>query len=102
MKKILLCEPNISETVSFGCIGKSRACAAKADRLTQGDLEFGSGSRLYAESQSLEAQAIWQFQKSAKAILLTAICHWRQEGPNREEQGGVTDKLGPRTLLRLE
>ncbi len=62
-------EPSFSETVSFGRIGKSRACAAKVDRLTQGELESRSGSRLYAESRSRIAKAIRRFQQSAEAIV---------------------------------
>ncbi len=44
----------------------------------------------------------WRFQKSAEAIVLHALHHWWQEGPNRGEQGGVTDELGSRNLLRPE
>ena len=38
--------PTITKPFSFNRIGKSRACAAKVNRLIQGRLESKSGSRL--------------------------------------------------------
>ena len=35
---VLVSQPTLSETVSFGRIGKSRACAAKVSRFIQGRL----------------------------------------------------------------
>ncbi len=95
-------EPTITKPYPVDCSGKWRACAAKDHVLIRGELESGSGSRLYAESQGQGTKVIWRFQQSAEAIVLTATHHWRQEGPNREEQGGATDELGSRILLRPE
>ena len=62
-------EPTIAKPFSFIWIGKSRACAAKVNRLIQGGLESRSGSRLYAESRSQVAKATWRPQQSAEAIV---------------------------------
>ena len=62
----------------------------------------GLGVGFRPESQSLVAPAAGPFQKSAEAIVLSVIRHWRQEGPNREEHGGASDELGSRILLRPE
>ena len=95
-------EPTITKPSSFIRIGKSRACAAKVKRVTQGELQPGSGSRPCAESRSRAVQAARRLQQSAEAVVRLATCHWRSEGPNREEQGGATDALGSRILLRPE
>jgi hypothetical protein len=63
--------PTITKPFSFIWIGKSSACAVKANRPILGGLESGSGSRLYAESRSLVAKATWRLQQSAEAIVLT-------------------------------
>ena len=41
-------------------------------------------------------------QESAEVILPTLECQSRREGPNDEEQGGATNELGSRILLRPE
>ena len=68
--------PTITKPSSFVRIGKSRACAAKVNRLIQGELESRSGNRLQAESRSpgtdakrWSVKAIWRFQQSAEAIV---------------------------------
>jgi hypothetical protein len=66
----LVSEPTFSETVSFERIGKSRACAAKVNRLTQGELPPVSGSRPCAESRRRNAQAMRRRQQSAEVVLL--------------------------------
>ena len=40
-RSVQVSEPTMSETVSFGRIGKSRACAAKVSRFIQGRLHAG-------------------------------------------------------------
>ena len=64
-------EPTLSETVSFGRIGKSRACAAKVNRLIQGGLQPKSGSRPCAESRRQVVQATRRLQQAAEIIVLT-------------------------------
>jgi len=95
-------EPNIAKPSSFSRIGKPRACAVKVKPLTQGELQPVSGSRPCAESRSHVAKATWRLQQSAEAVVRCVIRHWRSEGPNREVQGGATDELGSRILLRPE
>ena len=62
-------EPTITKPSSFIRIGKSRACAAKVNRLIQGELESKSGSRLDAESRSRAVKATRRFQQSAEAVV---------------------------------
>ena len=62
--------PTITKPSSFARIGKSRACAAKVERLTQGGLQPRSGSRPCAESRSRFVQATRRLQQSAEAIVL--------------------------------
>ena len=61
--------PTITKPSSFVRIGKSRACAAKVNRLIQGELEPRSGSRLHAESRSRIVKATRRLQQSAEAVL---------------------------------
>ena len=63
-------EPTFSETVSFARLGKSRACAVKVNRLIQGELTSGSGSRPCAESRGSLVKATDRRQQSAEAIVL--------------------------------
>jgi len=63
-------EPIISETVLFGRIGKSRACAVKDSRIIQGELQPGSGSRPCAESRRRAAKAARRMQQSAEVVVL--------------------------------
>ena len=63
--------PTITKPSSFVRIGKSRACAAKVNRLIQGELESRSGSRLQAESRSRVVKAIRRFQQSAEVVVRT-------------------------------
>jgi hypothetical protein len=49
--------------------GKCGACAGKVFVLIWGELEPGSGSRLYAESRSRAAKATRRFQQSAEAVV---------------------------------
>ena len=64
-------EPTIAKPFSFSRFGKSRACAAKVNRLIQGELHPGSGSRPCAESRRRLAQAGRRTQQSAEAVLRT-------------------------------
>ncbi len=63
--------PTITKPFSFIRIGKSSACAEKVNRPIQGELESRSGNRLDAESRSHAAKAVWRFQQSAEAVVLT-------------------------------
>lgn len=63
-------EPSFSETVLFGRIGKSRVCAVKVDRLTQGSLSRNSVSWACPKA---EPCMLWQLgagQQSAEVIVL--------------------------------
>ena len=64
-------EPNITKPFPVDRPGKWRACAGKVCVLIRGELESGSGSRLYAESRSRGVRASWRFQQSAEAIVRT-------------------------------
>ena len=61
--------PTITKPSSFVRIGKSRACAAKVNRLIQGELEPRSGSRPCAESRSRAVKATRRSQRSAEAVV---------------------------------
>ena len=63
-------EPTITKPSSFVRVGKSRACAAKVERLTQGELQPRSGSRPCAESRSRVVQTTRRLQQSAEAVVL--------------------------------
>ena len=93
-------EPSITKPFPVDRPGKWRACAGKVHVLIRGELESGSGNRLYAESRSRAVRAVRRFQQSAEAIVGTRL--WCSEGPNRGEQGGATSELGSRILLRPE
>ena len=92
--------PSITKPFPVDRPGKWRACAGKVHVLIRGELESGSGSRLYAESRSRVGKPARRFQQSAEAIVGTPL--WCSEGPNRGEQGGATSELGSRILLRPE
>lgn len=92
--------PSITKPFPVDRPGKWRACAGKVHVLIRGELESGSGSRLYAESRSRAVKAVRRLQQSAEAIVGTRPrC---SEGPPREEQGGATSELGSRILRRPE
>ena len=93
-------EPSITKPFPVDHSGKWRACAGKVHVLIRGELESGSGNRLYAESRGRSVRAVRRFQQSAEAIV--AALQWCCEGPNRGEQGGATSELGSRILLRPE
>ena len=93
-------EPSITKPFPDDRSGKWRVCAGKVHVFIRGELESGSGSRLYAESRSRAVRAVRRFQQSAEAIVGTRL--WCSEGPNRGEQGGATSELGSRILLRPE
>ena len=62
-------EPTITKPFSFSRFGKSRACAAKVNRLIQGELRSGSGSRPCAESRRRVVKATRRRQQSAEVIV---------------------------------
>ena len=62
-------EPSIPKPCPVDRSGKWRVCAGKVHVLIRGELESGSGSRLYAESRSQVVKATWRPQQSAEAIV---------------------------------
>ena len=95
-------EPTITKPSSFVYIGKSRACAAKVERLTQGGLQPTSGSRPCAKAGAELCKQFGGCSSQQRPSYCFVARHRRQEGPNREEQGGATNALGSRKLLRPE
>jgi hypothetical protein len=63
-------QPNMSETISFGRIGKSRACAAKVSRLIQGKLPPRSGSRASSKAGWDWGNSVFRVQLTAEVVVL--------------------------------
>jgi hypothetical protein len=64
-------EPNITKPSSFICIGKSRACAAKAIRLILGDPSDESARQLYLTGRAIIGNGAGVRRKSAEVIVLS-------------------------------
>jgi hypothetical protein len=64
-------QPTLSETISFGRIGKSRACAAKVSRFIQGRLHACVRDSSLLENRRRLAKATRRVQFAAEVVVLT-------------------------------
>jgi len=69
-RSVQVSEPIISETVSFGWIGKSSACAAKVNRIIQGRLQLESGSRACPKARGAGRKIQHRSQLAAEVVVL--------------------------------
>ena len=70
-RSVQVSEPTLSETISFGRIGKSRACAAKVSRFIQGRLHAGVRDQSLLESRRRWVKANRRVQFAAEVVVLT-------------------------------